>query len=243
MKTMEWRTRARWIGLAAIGVVAASAVAWAATSGGVIEACVGPLGVLRLAEMGQCRRHEQRIQWNVSGPQGPAGPQGQPGATGPQGPAGPPGQGGTGGGDVPNRRLAGHLQLDGVATVLDLSSYHFGAANTGSLGGGAGGGSGKVVFDPLSVTTTTDSVRPALLRLAAEGQHIPSAVLTTLDRTGGTVIATYALEDVLLSADIAADNGAGDGRPLDTIGLIFGRVTVTAGGASYCFDVLQNRRC
>jgi hypothetical protein len=63
MKTSGWRPRGRWIGLlGAVGAVAISAVAWAAVSGGVIEACVGPFGVLRLAEGGQCRHHEQRLR-------------------------------------------------------------------------------------------------------------------------------------------------------------------------------------
>lgn len=243
MNAKSWRPRARWVGLGAIGVVAVSAVAWATTTGGVIDACVGPFGVLRLSEMGQCRRHETRIRWNVSGPQGPAGQPGPAGATGPQGPAGPPGAGGSGGGDLPNRRLVGHLQLDGVPTTLDLSSYRLLAMNTGATSGGSGGGQGKVGFDAVQVTTTTDSVRPALLRLVAEGQHVQSAILTMLDRTGGSVIATYTLEDVLLSADGATDNGEADGRPLELVNLVFNRITVAGGGASYCFDLRLNRRC
>lgn len=241
MKTTGWRPRGRWIALlGAVGAVAMSAVAWAAVSGGVIEACVGPFGVLRLAEGGQCRHHEQRIRWNITGPQGPSGPQGVAGPTGPQGPAGPPGSGG--GSDVPNRRIAGSLQLDGVSTVLELSSYRFAASFPVPTTGG-GGGSGKVSFDEVSVTTVTGTARPALLKLVAEGQHVQSAVLQTLDPTGGAVIATYHFEDVSLVGDASADTGVADGRFLETLSLVFGRVTVTAGGTSYCYDARQLRRC
>src|SRR5262252_3669473 len=45
-----------------------------------------------VTESEQCGRHEQRVKWNVQGPegpQGPQGPQGPAGATGGTGPAGP----------------------------------------------------------------------------------------------------------------------------------------------------------
>jgi type VI secretion system secreted protein Hcp len=125
--------------------------------------------------------------------------------------------------------------------VLDLSSYRLGATNSATTATGAGGGAGKVSFDAVSVTTTTDAARPTLLRLVAEGQHVQSALLQTLDRTGGTVTATYLLEDVVLSGEAAADNGSSDGRALDTLTLGFSKVTVQAGGASYCFDVVRTR--
>jgi type VI protein secretion system component Hcp len=242
MKTTGWRPRSKWIGVAAIGVIGLSALAWAATTGGVIDACVGPFGVLRLSENGECRHHEQHIRWNVSGPQGPAGPQGQPGATGPQGPAGPAGPGG-GSSDAPNRRLTGHLQLDGVATPLDVSSYKFVSSIPVSFLGGGGGGGGKFSFNEVTVTTPTSAVRPTLLRLMARGQSVPSATLQVLDSTGASVVASYAFEEVFISGDSALDDGSADGRSLDALSLAFARITITAGGISTCWDLVQNRAC
>ena len=239
MKTTGWRPRSKWIGVAAIGVVSLSALAWATATGGVIDACVGPFGVLRLSENGECRHHEQHIRWNVTGPQGPAGPMGQPGATGPQGPPGPAGAGG-GSSDAPNRRLTGHLQLDGVPTTLDVSSYKFVSNIPVSF---AGGGTGKFSFNEVTVTTSTSAVRPALLRIEATGQVIPSATLQILDSTGANVVATYAFEEVLVGGDTAADDGSADGRSLDALSFVFAKISITAGGASSCWNLLQNRAC
>jgi type VI protein secretion system component Hcp len=53
---------------------------------GVINACVGPLGIMRLVRHpGECRHPEQLVSWNVEGPAGVAGPTG---ATGPVGATG-----------------------------------------------------------------------------------------------------------------------------------------------------------
>jgi hypothetical protein len=70
-------------------------VSGAPTLAGVIHACAGPRGTLRLAQ--HCAAGERAITWNITGPQGPEGPaganggRGATGATGDTGPAGPPG--------------------------------------------------------------------------------------------------------------------------------------------------------
>src|SRR5579859_710065 len=76
---------------------------------GVIHACFDDdTGRLRVidAQMSGCKREENMLSWNQSGPkgdpgapgaQGPAGPQGAPGAAGPAGPAGPAGSAGVSG--------------------------------------------------------------------------------------------------------------------------------------------------
>jgi hypothetical protein len=83
----------------------------AASTPGVLEACINPgNGGMRLVDSSvACHNNETRIEWNVIGPAGPAGPTGptgdtgatgptgatgatgDTGATGPAGPTGPPG--------------------------------------------------------------------------------------------------------------------------------------------------------
>jgi hypothetical protein len=65
----------------------------AASTPGVLEACVNPgNGNMRLVDSGTaCHNNETRVTWNITGPPGPAGPTGATGATGATGPAGPPG--------------------------------------------------------------------------------------------------------------------------------------------------------
>jgi hypothetical protein len=62
-----------------LAVSGGSAYAFAAISGGQISACVHHKGG-GLYISGQCRKHDKRLKWNVTGKQG------QPGPPGPQGP-------------------------------------------------------------------------------------------------------------------------------------------------------------
>ena len=100
--------RTALLGLAALAVTVGAATAGldAALADPVIKACRHKSGFLLVPSPGKaCKRSEQALQWNVTGPPGavgpagpagadgapgPAGPQGEPGPTGPPGPPGPP---------------------------------------------------------------------------------------------------------------------------------------------------------
>jgi hypothetical protein len=94
-----------------------------------INACrFPPKGWLRAVDSpNACRKHEQALSWNVTGPagpQGPAGPPGPPGPQGPQGPSGPAGPEGPAG--PPGAGLASLDDLDGLlcnggAGTVDLT--------------------------------------------------------------------------------------------------------------------------
>jgi type VI secretion system Hcp family effector len=85
------------IGVTAGGLLMAGigAVAYAALVGsdGVIHACVGPTGGVRVidSQTGRCFGNETLVTWNQKGPQGATGAAGPVGATGVAGPAGPAG--------------------------------------------------------------------------------------------------------------------------------------------------------
>jgi hypothetical protein len=68
----------------AAGIAYGTVAATTATSR--IDACVGPSGLVRIAD--ECRRNEQSVSWNVRGEQGPPGPKGDTGPRGDTGPAG-----------------------------------------------------------------------------------------------------------------------------------------------------------
>ena len=71
----------------------------AASTPGVLEACINPgNGGMRLVDSSvACHNNETRVAWNVTGPAGPEGPTGPTGATGATGPAGPTGATGASG--------------------------------------------------------------------------------------------------------------------------------------------------
>jgi hypothetical protein len=167
---------------------------------------------------------------------GPAPPAGPVGPTGPQGPAGPPGE--CGGCDGPNRRLVGHLMLDGVpGGPFDISAYKF-AASFPQTGAGAS----KVTFSEVSVTTTTTAARAVMFRRLATGRAT-RGVLQMLDQTGGSVIATYTMETLYLVSDTVVDDGSSGSRPVETFTFLFTRVTIDSGGVSVCWDFNLNTAC
>lgn len=127
---MKARIRRLTLRAVALGVIALALTTGGATAGldavsadGVITACRHRSGVLLVPSAGKsCKRSQQVLTWNVTGPVGPAGPAGAPGkdgaagkdgapgaagpqgepgargetgAAGPAGPAGPPGPSGT----------------------------------------------------------------------------------------------------------------------------------------------------
>lgn len=81
--------RAGIIGFAFL-VVAVPIALHAASTPGVLEACINPgNGGMRLVDSGvACHKNETRVSWNITGPAGPPGPTGPAGPTGATGPAG-----------------------------------------------------------------------------------------------------------------------------------------------------------
>lgn len=93
--------RALAIGIAVLAVTVGGATAGldetagldAVAEDGVINACRHKSGYLLVPSAGKaCRRSEQALRWNVTGPAGPAGPAGADGRDGAPGPAGAQGE-------------------------------------------------------------------------------------------------------------------------------------------------------
>jgi hypothetical protein len=77
----------------ALALVAVPIALRAASTPGVLEACINPgNGNMRLVDSSTpCHNNETRVEWNVTGPSGPAGPAGPTGPTGATGAKGDPG--------------------------------------------------------------------------------------------------------------------------------------------------------
>ena len=122
--------RTALLGLAALAVAVGAATAGldAALADPVIKACRHKSGLLLVPSPGKaCKRSEQALQWNVTGPAGPAGPagavglagpagnDGAPGPAGPQGETGPAGPAGPPGPPGPSGSIASIESLNGIA--------------------------------------------------------------------------------------------------------------------------------
>ncbi len=116
IRRMSLRTALLGLSALAVTVGAATAGLDAALADPVIKACRHKSGFLLVPSPGKaCKRSEQALQWNVTGPPGAVGPAGPAGADGEPGPAGPQGEPGPAGPPGPPASIASIESLNGVA--------------------------------------------------------------------------------------------------------------------------------
>jgi type VI secretion system secreted protein Hcp len=61
---------------------------------------------------------------------------------------------------------------------VEVLSWSWGVTQTGSMGHGSGGGTGKANFSDLQITHFIDKASPVLMKACATGEHIKEATIT-----------------------------------------------------------------
>ena len=61
---------------------------------------------------------------------------------------------------------------------VEVLSWSWGLAQTGSMGYGSGGGTGKASFNDFHFTHYVDKASPVLMKACATGEHIKDATIT-----------------------------------------------------------------
>jgi type VI secretion system secreted protein Hcp len=129
------------------------------------------------------------------------------------------------------------LKIDGIdgesqdkshKKEIEISSFSFGATNTGSSAGGSGGGSGKVVMQDFHFTMPIQCASPKLFLANCVGQHIASATLTC--RKAGTTqqeFLKWDFTDLLISSYQTGGSAHGDIIPTDQVSFNFSKVKCT----------------
>ena len=106
---------------------------------------------------------------------------------------------------------------------IEVLSFSWGVANSGSETPGGGGGAGKATFQDLSIVHGIDKATPALLKACATGLHIKDATIT--HRKAGTGQQEYLiirLNDVTITA--VSHAGAEDQPYAESVSLKFAKV-------------------
>jgi type VI secretion system secreted protein Hcp len=128
------------------------------------------------------------------------------------------------------------LKLDGIKgesgdskhkDEIDIESWSWGLAQSGSSHLGGGGGSGKVSVHDLSFTHYVDKASTNLVANCANGKHIKNAVLVM--RKAGEKPLEYfkmTLEDLIVSGVNYAGNQGGASRLLETVNLNFAKFQI-----------------
>jgi len=125
--------------------------------------------------------------------------------------------------------IDGESAKKGVEKQIEIESFSWGAAQTGSHGTGTGGGTGKVDVQDFHFTTKVNKASPKLMIACATGQHLKgkSAVLTAR-KAGGKqeTYLTYKLSDITISS-YQTGGAAGDNTvPTDSFSIAFSKIEV-----------------
>jgi len=128
------------------------------------------------------------------------------------------------------------LKIDGIdgesqdskhKNEIDVSSWSWGANQSGTMAAGGGGGAGKVSMQDFHFTMSVNKSTPKLVLACSSGQHIPKAVLTC--RKAGTEqqeFLLYTFSDVLVSSYQTGGSGHGDVVPVDQISLNYTKIEI-----------------
>jgi type VI secretion system secreted protein Hcp len=107
---------------------------------------------------------------------------------------------------------------------IEIVSFSWGVTQSGQIGVGGGGGSGKVQFNDLQVTSRVSKASPVLFLACATGQHLKEATLAVRKAGGDQVeYLKIKLTDVLVSSYQEAGGGEED-RPLDVVSFNFAKI-------------------
>jgi type VI secretion system secreted protein Hcp len=130
------------------------------------------------------------------------------------------------------------LKLDGVEggstrkgfeKQIELLNFSWGAHNAVSIGAGAGSGAGKATLSNFSFTKITDTASPGIFQACCQGKHFPKAKVV-LHKAGGDEAVDYLVyefEKCFIESVQWSGSTGGDDRPMETVSLAFGKVTIT----------------
>jgi type VI secretion system secreted protein Hcp len=106
---------------------------------------------------------------------------------------------------------------------IEVLSFSWGVANSGSMVPGGGAGAGKATFQDLSIVHNIDKATPLLMKACATGMHVKEGTIT--HRKAGKTPHEYLIikmNDIIITAVI---HGGATGQPAsETVNLAFAKV-------------------
>jgi len=132
---------------------------------------------------------------------------------------------------------------------IDVLSWSWGVAQTGSMGAGGGGGAGKAHFQDLSIMHALDKASPVLMKACATGEHIKEATLVA--RKAGKGQQDYLIikmKEVFITS--VAPSGSSE-HPMESVSIQFGSIDVeykpqkedgsVEAGVHFKYDIKANK--
>ncbi|MDH6195493.1 type VI secretion system secreted protein Hcp [Mycobacterium frederiksbergense] len=119
-------------------------------------------------------------------------------------------------GDIKGESLAA-----GHRDEIDVLSFSWGVANTGTTGAGGGSGAGRATFRDLVIVHHIDNATPGLILACATGRHLPQTTITHRI-AGQREFLIIKLDDVTVTS---VDHTGGEGQPYtESVSLRFAKV-------------------
>jgi len=123
--------------------------------------------------------------------------------------------------------IDGESTKKGVESQIEVLSWNWGEANTGSMSHGTGGGTGRVSMQDFSFTMTINKATPKLMLACATGEHIKSAILTC--REAGKEQHPYLVvkfTDLLISSYQIGGSRGEDSKPVDHVSFNYSKIEI-----------------
>ena len=125
--------------------------------------------------------------------------------------------------------IEGESKVENFDKKIDVSSFSWGASNSGSAhtGGGASGG-GKGNIHDMSFTKTVDNASPTLFKLCYQGKHIKTGKLHVRKAAGEDKLEyqLFEMEEVYVT-NISMGDAAGNETPSESFTLTFAKIKYT----------------
>ncbi|MBV8795326.1 MAG: type VI secretion system tube protein Hcp [Hyphomicrobiales bacterium] len=125
--------------------------------------------------------------------------------------------------------IEGESKVENFEKQIDVSSFSWGASNSGSAhtGGGASGG-GKGNIHDMSLTKTVDNASPTLFKLCYQGKHIGSGKLHVRKSAGDDKLEyqLFEMTEVYIT-NVSMGDAAGNETPSESFTLTFAKIKYT----------------
>jgi type VI secretion system secreted protein Hcp len=125
--------------------------------------------------------------------------------------------------------ITGESKVENFTDKIDISSFSWGASNSGSahMGGGASGG-GKGNIHDMSLTKTVDNSSPMLFQLCYQGKHIPTGKLHVRKSSGESKVEYQLFEMTeIYITNVSMGDAAGNETPSESFTLTFAKIKYT----------------
>ena len=108
------------------------------------------------------------------------------------------------------------------AGEIDVLSWSWGLAQTGTVSSGGGGGSGKVSFNDFQFTHRLDKASPLLMKACATGEHVKEGTLVSRKAgKGQQEFLIIKMSDILVTS---VQTSASNELPMESVSLQFAKV-------------------